>query len=179
MNKKLSLTVLSLALGILFKSGLAYAEQKTTTVEQTSTQTSSTPAVSKSKKAVPSTTTTTNTRYTTTKETEARIVLDQEALKKMSKTLCTDGFKAYVSNEKKNICGGQATSPDIAYSCVWDKKGDAAYAATAKGPCNLDFTEHRGSIVVTKSYYTTRPPLPYGSEAQCCVRTARDSTASN
>lgn len=178
MSKQISLTGLSLALGIIFISQLAYAEKKTTTVVETSTQTSSTPTVSKSKKAA-TTTTTYNTRYTTTKESEPRIVLDQEALKKMSHTLCTEGFKSYVSNDKKNICGGQATMPDIAYSCVWNKKGDAAYAATSRGPCNLDFTEHLGSIVVTKGYYTSHPPLPYGSEAQCCVRTAKDAIASN
>ncbi len=180
MYKKISLTVLSFTLGILLNSHLSYGQQKTTTVEETNTQTTSTPAAAKSKKEVPVTTTTTsNTKYTTTKEAEPRIVLDQEALKKMSKTLCTEGFKSYVSNDKENICVGQAITPDLAYSCVWDKKGNAAYAATAKGPCNLDFTEHRGSIIVTKSYYTSRPPLPYGTEVQCCVRTAKDPTASN
>ncbi len=178
MYKKISLTALVLALGALLNSHPSYGEPKTTTVEETSTQTTSTPATVKSKKASPATTTTTsNTRLTTTKESEPRIVLNQEALKKMSKTLCTEGFKSYVGDDKKNICGGQAVSPDIAYSCVWHKKGDAAFAATVRGPCNLDFTEHRGSIIVTKSYYTSNPPLPYGSEAQCCVRPAKDDSA--
>lgn len=176
MYKKISLAGLSFALVILLNHQISYGEKKTTTVEETKT-TTSTPAAGKSRKAATGTTTT--TRYTTTKESEPRIVLDQEALKKMSKNLCTEGFKAYVSNDKKNVCAGRATMPDIAYSCVWDKKGDAAYAATVKGPCNLDFTEHRGSIVMTKSYYTSYPPLPYGSEAQCCVRAAKDSIVSN
>lgn len=175
MIKKVSLVILVLTAGVVLHVGSSYGEQRTTTVEEVSTQT--TPAAAKSKKAA--TTTTTSTRYTTTKEGEPRIVLDQEALKKMSKTLCTEGFKSYVSNDNKNLCGGQAASPDIAYSCVWDKKGEAAYADTVRGPCNLDFTEHLGSIIVTKTDYVSRPPLPYGSEAQCCVRMARDSMASN
>jgi len=179
MYKKI-FTVLIFALGIVFNTPLSYGEQKTTTVEETSTQTTLTPASAKSKKAAPGTTTTTlNTKYTTTKEGEPRIVLDQEALKKMSATLCIDGFKSYVSNDKKNICGGQVSAPDIAYSCVWNKKGEAAFAATSRGPCNLDFTQHVGSIVVTKTDYISRPPLPYGSEAHCCVREAKDSSASN
>ncbi|QQR80173.1 MAG: hypothetical protein IPJ69_12755 [Deltaproteobacteria bacterium] len=171
MLKNISLTLASLSLGALLTSSISYAENKTTTVEETSSQTTTTPV----KKSIPATTTTTyNTTETTTKESEVRVVLDQEALKKMSGTLCTDGFKAYVGNDNKNICQGKATTPDLAYSCVWDKKGEAAYASTPKGPCNLDFTEHRGSIIITKTDYKSNPPLAYGTEAQCCFRAAKD-----
>ncbi|MDO8462551.1 MAG: hypothetical protein Q7S98_06840 [Deltaproteobacteria bacterium] len=180
MLKRIAFAILATSLSTALVASLSYAEKKTTTVEQTSTETSSTPASSKSKKAVPVTTTTTsNTRYTTTKEAEPRIVLDQEALKKMSKTLCTEGFKSYVSNDKKNICQYEATAPDIAYSCVWNKKGDAAFAPTRQGPCNLDFTEHRGSMIVSKSDYTSRPPLSYGTEVHCCFRAAQDQSVSS
>lgn len=119
-----------------------------------------------------STTTTTEVAPPPPKEVVHK-VYDEEMLKKMSKTLCTEGFKAYVGTDKKNICLGKATAPDIAYSCVWDKSGAAAFPASAEGPCNLDYTEHRGSIAVKKDLYANHPPLDYGKEAQCCFRPAK------
>ncbi|MDO8643733.1 MAG: OmpA family protein, partial [bacterium] len=146
MLKKIAFTVLAVAFNVLLVSPLSYGQSVTTT---------------------------SNARYTTIEENEPRIVLDQKALKKMSKILCAEGFKSYFSNDKKNICAGQTTAPDIAYSCMWDKKGEAAFAATVKGPCNLDFAEHRGSIVVSKSSYPSKPPLAYGTEVQCCFRAGK------
>ena len=178
MSKKMLSTALSALFGILLFSPLAHAEQKVTTTEATTTQTTTTP--SSSKKATP--VTTTITRATVTKASEpklqldSRTVLDEEALKNMSDTLCTEGFKAYVGSEKRNICQRQVTAPDIAYSCVWDKDGNAAYAPTPQGPCSLDFTEHKGSIIITKNDFSN-PPLAYGTEAQCCHRAAQSPQA--
>lgn len=181
MFKKISLTVLSLTLAILpilYFSYLSYGEERKTTVQESSSQTISTPSTSK--KSKPETTTTTyNTNTTTTTKVQPRQVLNEETLKKISNTLCTEGFKAYVGTDKKNICQSQVNAPDIAYSCVWNRKGTSAYAPTTQGPCTLDFTEHRGSILITKNDFVSNPPLSYGSEAQCCYRAAKGSIHSN
>ncbi|MDO8520243.1 MAG: hypothetical protein Q7T11_08800 [Deltaproteobacteria bacterium] len=173
------ISVATLSLGALFCAPLyaadTYNSKKTTTVEQTTTQTTSTaprPAA-RPKKVAPVTTTTSSTTTLTTKDGDMRKVLDEKALKKMSKSLCVTGFKAQVGSGKKNVCQNKATAPDIAYSCVWKEKGDAAYAPTNQGPCSLDYSEHQGSIVITKSDYASSPPLRYGAEAQCCFRAAQ------
>ncbi|OGQ23189.1 MAG: hypothetical protein A3I05_02850 [Deltaproteobacteria bacterium RIFCSPLOWO2_02_FULL_44_10] len=176
---KVQLVVVGLSLGVLFSGPLSHAadtynNKKTTTIEQTTTQTRSTaPAVRPAKKEIPVTTTTSNTTTSTTKEGDLRKVLDADALKKMSDSLCVTGFKAYVGNDKKNVCQGNASAPDVAYSCVWAKKGNAAFAPTVQGPCSLDYSEHQKSVVITKGEYTSRPPLAYGTEAHCCFRAAR------
>ena len=182
-SKKISITVLSITLGTLLYSPLfsyakdTYESKKTTTVEQTTTSTSTKPATStpvkKAAPVKPVTTTTSTTTTSTTNEGDVRKVLDEKALKKMSDSLCVKGFKAYVGNDEKNICQSKAEVPDIAYSCVWKDEGNAAYAATAQGPCALDYSEHKGSLMVTKNDYKSYPPLPYGSEAQCCFRAAK------
>lgn len=177
MFKKIMPALLTVSLSLALSASPSFAETKTTTVEETTVQTEVTPRTKRSKPGT--TTTTSNVKATTTRQAEPRIVLDQEALKKMSKTLCTEGFKAYVSSEKQNVCQSKAVTPDLAYSCVWKKKGDAAFAPTPQGPCNLDFTEHYGSMVITKSDYTSRPPLAYGTEVQCCFRAAQDKMVSN
>lgn len=158
-----------LMVGVLAAPVFGTAQEKTTTIQETTTSTT----VPATKKKVPATTSTTTTTEITTKETQPRQVLDVEALKKMEDTLCADGFKAYVGTDKNNVCQTKATAPDIAYSCVWDKQGTAAFAPTAQGPCKLDFTNHSGSIVVTKTEYDSPPPLSYGKEAQCCFRAAQ------
>ncbi len=180
MFKKVLLVALTVSLGIVSSPSFASAESKTTTVE-TNTQVESTPAptTKKSKVAPVTTTTTYNTRATTTTEVESRRVLNEDTLKKISDTLCTDGFKAYIGREKKNVCQGTAVAPDLAYSCVWKKKGTAAYDPSGQGPCNLDFVEHRGSRTITKSDYVSRPPLPYGTEAQCCFRAAKGTAVTH
>ncbi len=183
MFKKISLVVLGLSFGGLYFC-LSYAET-TTTVEQNTTQTTVTPSVSaktknskKASVAEPIITTTSNTSVTTTKEIpQPRKVLDEETLKKISATLCTQGFKAYVGTQKKNVCQSQARSPDLAYSCVWGKKGKAAYDPNLGGLCNLDFTEHHGSISISKENFPSHPPLSYGTEAECCFRAAQDPVA--
>lgn len=153
--KKTALAIASLSLGILLSNHLAYAaDTKVTT-------------------ATPVTTTT-----SITKEGDVRKVLDEDALKKMADGLCVEGFKAYVGNDNKNICQGQADAPDIAYSCVWHEDGNAAFAPTPEGPCSLDFVEHRKSLIVTKNEYTASPPLPYGTEAHCCFRAAQGPATS-
>lgn len=180
MSKKNLSAALIILFGATFFSHLSYAEQKVTTTEETTTQTTTTPRGSK--KAPATTTTTSNTSATVTKEAapkpelDSRTVLNEEMLKKMSNTLCTDGFKAYVGSDKRNICQSRVTAPDIAYSCIWDKRGNAAYAPTPQGPCSLDFTDHKGSIVITKNDFSN-PPLPYGTEAQCCYRAAQGYTS--
>ncbi|MCC6272945.1 MAG: hypothetical protein IT572_05720 [Deltaproteobacteria bacterium] len=109
---------------------------------------------------------------TTTASQAPRKVYDMETLKKMADTLCVDGFKAYVGDEGKNVCRSWATAPDLAYTCVWNKKGPPAFPPTPQGPCSLDYTEHRGNVIVTKSQYKSNPPLDFGTEAQCCYRSA-------
>lgn len=175
LNKK-SL-VMSLFVSGLLASPMTYAtdtynKQKTTT--ETTTQTTSTaPARRIVKKAAPPvTTTTSNTTTLTTTPGEMHPVKDEEDLKRMISQLCVDGFKAYVGNDKKNVCQTKATSPDLAYSCVWHDEGTAAYSPTAQGPCTLGYAVHKDSIIVTKAEFTS-PPLPYGTEAQCCFRSAQ------
>lgn len=178
---KTALTFMGLSIGSLLAPHLSFAvdtydNKKTTTVEQTTTQTTTTapkPVAHPVKKVAPVTTINSKTTTVTTKDGELRKVLDEDALKQMKDTICAEGFKAYVGNDKQNICQSKATVPDIAYSCVWDERGNAAYAPTEKGPCALDYSEHQASIVVTKSEFTASPPLPYGTEAQCCFRAAQ------
>jgi hypothetical protein len=190
MFKKIPFPILGLFLSGLLISPFSYGQEKTTTstttVEQTTTQVPkkttthrkvrhvSKPAqpVEEQTTSVTSTTTTTEVKPPPPKEVVHK-VYDEEMLKKMSNTLCTDGFKAYVGGDKKNICLSKATPPDIAYSCVWSKKGTQAYAPTPQGPCNLDYTEHRGGITVKKDNFAKNPPLSYGTEAQCCFRAAK------
>lgn len=178
---KISLAAVSLVLGTLSGIPLSFAadsynSNKTTTVEQTTVQTTSTPPRPVVKKVAPVTTSTTTTLTTT--DGDLRKVLDEDALKKMSDTLCVEGFKASVGNDTKNVCQGKATAPDIAYSCVWKDDGNAAYPQTPQGPCTLDYAVHQDSIIVTKNDYASNPPLPYGSEAQCCFRAAKGPTTS-
>ncbi|MBF0104403.1 MAG: hypothetical protein HQM16_03645 [Deltaproteobacteria bacterium] len=150
-----------------------YDNKKTTTVEQTTTQSTTTkpkPVViyKRSKPVLTKETTT-----VTIKEGALRTVLDEDALKKMLDSLCVDGFRAYVGNDKKNVCQSKATTPDIAYSCIWKENGNAAFAPTDQGPCALDYAEHKESVIITKDDYTASPPLAYGTEAQCCFRAAQ------
>jgi hypothetical protein len=184
-----SLATVSVTLGLLLSSQLSHAadtynNKKTTTVEQTTTQTTSTaprpaarPAPRPVAKVAPVTTSSTTT--VTVKNGDLRKVLDEDALKKMSDSLCTEGFKAYVGNDKKNVCQGKAEVPDLAYSCVWNESGNAAYSPTEQGPCSLDYSVHKDSIVVTKNEYTANPPLSYGTEAQCCFRAAQGPAVSS
>ncbi|MFO1519446.1 MAG: hypothetical protein U1F57_07305 [bacterium] len=177
MPKKAMLPLLGLSL-VLWGVPSAQGQQttSTTTVEATTVQK---PAVKKGKRTVApaeETTTTSTTTTTTTPPPPKEVVhkvYDEEMLKKMKDNLCTDGFKAYVGSDKKNVCRAKAAAPDFAYSCVWDKKGPAAFAPTEKGPCNLDYTEHRGSVKIQKENYPSSPPLSYGMEAQCCYRPAK------
>ena len=178
---KISFAAVGLVLGTL--SGVAstyatdtYNSNKTTTVQQTTTQTTSTAPRPVVKKVAPVTTETTTTLTTT--EGDVRKVLDEDALKKISDTLCAKGFKASVGNDKKNVCQGKATVPDIAYSCVWTEEGNAAYPQTPQGPCTLDYAVHQDSIIVTKNDYASSPPLSYATEAQCCFRAAKGPTTS-
>jgi len=186
LNKAL-FSILSLSLGTFLFSTISYGQTTSTTTTSTTVQeTTKKATTSTRKKAVKpaatakpvdsttvyqSTTTTTEVKPPPPKEVIHK-VYDEEALKKMSKTLCTDGFKAYVGSAKANVCSTRAAAPDIAYSCVWDKDGNPAFAPTASGPCNLDYTKHQGSIVITKDAFKD-PPLSYGKEAQCCVRPAK------
>lgn len=179
-NKKILLTVVSVSLGAFICSQVYAADtykKDTTTVSQTTTQqTTSTAPRPVAKKAAPVTKTDTTT--VTTKEGTLRTVLDEDALKKMSDTLCVTGFKVYYGNDNNNVCQGKASVPDIAYSCVWKEDGNAAYSPTTQGPCGLDTAEHKGSIIVTKNDYESSPPLPYGTEAQCCFRAAQGPATS-
>jgi hypothetical protein len=178
MNKygTISRVMVGLSLSFFSSAPLLHAadtyNKSTTTVEKTTTQTSTAPRRAV-KKAAPVTTTTSNTTTMVTREGEMRKVLDENALKKMSDSLCVKGFRAYVGNDKKNLCQGKATSPDIAYSCVWSEDGNAAYSPTTRGPCALEHSEHQESIAVSKDDYSSHPPLAYGTEAHCCFRAAQ------
>jgi len=193
MMKKFPYAILSASLALSLLSPLAFGQEKTTTSTTTIETIQTKPApvkkttrvvkpapkpVAKSAPApatttsVMSTTTTTEVKPPPPKEV-AHTVYSEDQLEKMSNTLCSDGFKAYVGSEKKNVCKSKATTPDLAYSCVWDKDGPAAFAATPKGPCNLDYVEHQGSVLITKDNFADDPPLKYGMEAQCCFRPAK------
>ena len=188
MQRKLSLSVLSISASLLL-AFLAFGQEKTTTTTTTieSVQTkapassgktkhvakpAAKPAAKAETTSVMSTTTTTEVKPPPPKEVVHK-VYDEKTLEKMSDGLCSNGFKAYVGSEKKNVCRVQATAPDIAYSCVWDKDGPQAFAPTEQGPCNLDYTEHRGTITINKEKFPDNPPLKYGMEAQCCYRPAK------
>jgi hypothetical protein len=174
--KKMTFYLLSVPFLILGFSSWAYAQQKTTTTTTTVESKTQTKTPVKKKAAettsVMSTTTTTEVAPPPMKEVIHK-PYDEEMLKKMSDTLCTEGFEAYVGTEKKNVCLGKAVPPDIAYSCVWDKDGPAVFTPTRQGPCSLDYTEHRGSITIKKDNYASDPPLGYGKEVQCCFRPAK------
>lgn len=159
MFKKILLIAVVVALGTLIMSHQSFAQGSTTNTTQTTT----TPAKGKA---------TVETKTTTTTPAAPRPAYDQEALKKMDDTLCTDGFDAKVGNDNKNICSGLASPTDIAYSCIWTKKGEAAYPATPRGPCYLDSARHDRTIVITKADYKSSPPLPYGTKVECCFRAA-------
>lgn len=181
----MSIAVMGLSLSTLCSGQFSFAadsynNKKTTTVEQTTTQTTTTApraavrAVRRAAPARPISQTTT----VTVKDGELRRVLDEDALKKMSGSLCVSGFKAYVGDDHKNVCQSKANTPDIAYSCVWRKNGSAAYAPTPQGPCILDYAEHTASVLITKTEFLSSPPLPYGSEAHCCFRAAQGPSTS-
>lgn len=184
-SRKVSFKIVVLSL-VFLGTQVAYAantydNKKTTTVEQTTVQTTSTaPApVKKAAPTKPFTTTSTSTSTVTTTPGEMRKVLDEDALKKMSDSLCVKGFKPYVGNDTKNVCQGQAVVPDLAYSCVWTEDGSAAFAPTPQGPCTLEYAEHKKSLIITKTDYSISPPLPYGTEAQCCFRAAQGVATSS
>lgn len=162
---KLSMTILAVACVLGITPHSRAAEVSTQIVTTTTT---------KGTKNKPATVTTNKT--TITSKSEPRQVLTEGDLKNMSpNNLCVDGFKPYVGNDTKNVCQSKATTPDIAYSCVWKQDdSDSAYQPTEKGPCTLDFAEHKGSITILKNDFASNPPLSYGSEAQCCYRAAQD-----
>ncbi len=176
MLKRTLLTVGAVAFGTLMLSHQSFGQATTTTTTETYKQSVTTapkaaPVKKKAKAAAVPMVETTDTVVTTTPP-EPRPVYDQAALKKMN-TLCVSGFDAKVGNDKKNVCFGLATAPDIAYSCVWMKKGEVAYPPTAQGPCNLDYVEHRGNVVISKADYKSSPPLSYGTKVECCFRAAK------
>lgn len=103
-----------------------------------------------------------------------RMVYDQKTLEKLAQTksLCAKGFDAHVGANRKNICGSQAHSPDIAYTCAWREKGPAAFLETQQGPCMLDFTVKSGDEIISKESFKSNPPLKYGTPVVCCLREA-------
>jgi hypothetical protein len=184
---KITFSILSIFFGIFLMAHVSYGQEKTTTTSTTVEATTVKTPVAPVKKApvkkntapvntsteVISTTTTTEVVPPPPPKEVAHKVYDAETLAKMSNAVCVQGFKAYVGNDKKNICQGKANPPDIAYSCVWNKKGAPAYPATPEGPCSLDYTQHQGSITIKKDNFASNPPLAYGKEAQCCFRAAK------
>jgi hypothetical protein len=175
MNQKMTVSMISAFFGILLLSPVTYGEDTTTQVQQVTTQTIPPAKVVKKTAPIKVTTTTTSTTNDTTMP---RQVLDEDALKKMGDSVCTDGFRAYVGNDSKNVCQSKASSPDLAYSCVWKDNSNAAYPPTNQGPCALDYAEHRESVIVTKEDFSN-PPLSYGTEAQCCFRAAQGPPAAS
>jgi len=199
-SKRKIFPILGFALGMLAFSPVAFgqAQQQSTTTTTTVQESSQTkapvrsyhrrapvaPSSAAKSSSVKSEDTTTSTSVTTTtvaapppppKKEVVHKVYDEEQLKKMADKLCTDGFRAYVGTEKKNVCMSRASAPDISYTCVWDKKGTPAFAPTKQGPCNLDYTEHQGSMIIKKENSSSgvKPALPFGTEAQCCFRPAK------
>ena len=194
MFKKFPFSILSASFAVLMISPIAFGQEKTTTstttIETIQTQPPAPvkktyrpvrkPAAAKAAPApAPATTSVMSTTTTTTEvkppppKEVVNTVYSEDQLEKMSKQLCVEGFKAYVGSDKNNVCKSKATTPDFAYSCVWDKDGPAAFAADAKGPCNLDHVEHKGSVIITKDNFADDPPLKYGAEALCCFRPAK------
>jgi len=191
MIKKLISPLMGISLGVLLVANFAIAQEKTTTTTTTvEATTTKAPAahrarpVAKPVAAKPAATnTSTSVMSTTTTEVVqppppiqkevVHKVYDEEMLKKMSDSLCTEGFKAYVGQDKKNVCASHAAPPNIAYSCVWDKKGTEAFAPTQQGPCSLDYTDHNGTVIIKKENFANDPPLDYGKQAECCVRPAK------
>lgn len=189
MFKKIPFSILSASFAMLMISPIAFGQStttSTTTIETVQTKpapvkkssrpvkkpVAAKPAPAPTTTSVMSTTTTTEVKPPPPKEV-VNTVYSEDQLDKMSNQLCAEGFKAYVGNEKKNVCKSKATTPDFAYSCVWDKDGPAAFAADAKGPCNLDHVEHKGSVIITRDNFADDAPLKYGSEALCCFRPAK------
>ena len=175
-KKKFLFTILTAFLGTLMLCPVSYGQEKTVTTTVETIQPTPAPR-RKGRRApapAPTVVTTTTTVVTPPPPREVvRKVYDEETLKKISKTLCTEGFKAYVGTAKKNVCKSKAAMPDIAFTCVWNKKGPSAFAPTPQGPCNLDYAEHQGSIIMKKETFPDDPPLDYGVEAQCCFRAAK------
>lgn len=187
MFRKITSPVLGALFGFLFLFSYGLAQEKTTTTTTTMEQTTQTPVKKSSSQHVRKTTTkakatpepqTTTSVYSTTTTTEVkpkiidRKVYDEGTLKKLGNNLCANGFKAYVGNVKTNVCLRQANPPDISYTCVWNEKGPQAFPSNTQGPCNLDYTEHHGSITIRKDNFPN-PPLAFGTEAQCCYRAAK------
>lgn len=181
MFKKVSFVVLTTLLGVLPILSFSYGAEGSSTVDKFGTQTTFTPLNSKKMKSV-------GKKPSPYEGVES---LNEENFKKISNTLCTKGFKAYVGTDKKNVCQSQMSTSDIVYSCVWDNRGIVTYASTVQGPCSLDFAVHSGSILVTKDN-TSSIPLSYGQEArsfyptstnqveaQCCMRATAVSVNSN
>lgn len=110
---------------------------------------------------------------------DLRKVVTQDDLKNMSDSLCVEGFKSYTGNDRKNVCQGKASLPDLAYSCVWVGDGDAAYAPTHHGPCALELSEHRQSVMITKTEFNSDAPFAYGTEVHCCFRAAQGPSSTN
>src|SRR5215467_14351226 len=152
MLKKALFSILSLSMGSFLISSISYGQASGQTTQTTTTSTTleqqTTQKATRTHKKVshpkstttavpPASTTTVIQSNTTTTEVKppppkevVHKVYDEEALKKMANTLCTNGFKAFVGATKKNVCSMKATAPDIAYTCVWDKEGNPAFAPT-------------------------------------------------
>lgn len=166
-----------LSLSVFFV-GAALAQPAGTTSTTTVETTKKIPATKKAPVKVEETTTTSTTVNTPPPPApeppkQPRAVYDQEALKKMEGKLCVEGFKSYVGNESKNVCNSTANPPDLAYTCVWDKDGPEAFPASPQGPCTLDYSEHRGEVLITREKWKDNPPMKYGSKALCCYRAAK------
>jgi hypothetical protein len=150
----------------------------TTTIEKTDTQapktTSHRPAAHRSRSTTTPRTKTSITTTQTTVETRPRAVYSPKAIKKMASAgaLCAQGFKAYVGNDKKNVCQVNAEPPDLAYTCVWKEKGPASFAATSAGPCTIDYAEYKEKLPMDRSHYKSSPPFAYGTDVHCCFRAA-------
>ena len=108
--------------------------------------------------------------FPSTTKDQSKPVVNEATLKNISHTLCAAGFTAYVGANQKNVCRNKVTAPNIAYSCVWEKEGKRTHSLANQDPCLLEYTEHRGSITITKDQFSSNPPLSHGMEAQCCAR---------
>jgi hypothetical protein len=179
MIRRLSAVAVGICLSTFLVSQLAYGQttQTTTSTYEQTTVTPTAKPVVKKKRAVPMKEEIETKVITTTTPGEPRKALSTEDLEKLERgnnLLCEEGYRSYVGDERKNVCFEKAKAPDIAYTCVYKKKGSPTFSDLKKGPCTLDFADYKSSIIITKELYPkgTRAPLDLGETAYCCYRAA-------
>ncbi len=168
MSTKVLWLTFSLFVSILSIHSLSGAQEQFSSLDKSGNQSTFTPRQSKSLKY--------------TKKTSSN---------EISQNLCAQGYKSYIGMDKKNICQNNPATPDNIYSCVLIESKTSAQNIDRPEPCNLNFAQNTGSLVVTQKNTSYRPfaygqearsydPSPAKSiEAQCCLRDSNISITSN